>query len=390
LPPGILDDWLEALFGNLLAQEPPARTWLFILDQTYVGHQSRRMHNTFSTAHRGRRQQHPCRHRRHKKKAQHQRYCHCLVCGLLITPSGVRLPVWRPYYTPAYAAQHGRPYRKQTELAADLIDALRVPVGAEVVVLGDAAFDADVVWAACRRRHFLFIVSMNHDRRLAGPKPRPRVTARAADWTANDYVPVRLTPGTGRYVAQRRAAACRTGLRRKTRVFWVHDETLEVFHVGTARVLYSTMHPPPAGQPVTVQKVLLSNDHQRPVTELIELYDLRWQIELFFKECKSTLGLARYRFEDFRCVVGWVNLCLLAFRYLEWYRLQKLRGSAGQAAEQKRWQWQRSHGLSQAVRQDVEREDVRALLAMLEEPEGSRRVLALLRQAVQKEYRQAG
>jgi hypothetical protein len=32
------------------------------------------------------------------------------------------------------------------------------------------------------------------------------------------------------------------------------------------------------------------------------LYSLRWQIELTFKELKSTLGLHQYQFREFQCV----------------------------------------------------------------------------------------
>ena len=48
---------------------------------------------------------------------------------------------------------------EQTELAAELIDQLRVPDGARVVVLGDAAFDAAPILAACHKRHFGWIVT---------------------------------------------------------------------------------------------------------------------------------------------------------------------------------------------------------------------------------------
>ena len=48
----------------------------------------------------------------------------------------------------------------------------------------------------------------------------------------------------------------------------------------------------------------------RPVATLVELYDLRWQIERFFKELKSTLGLAQYRFRQFVKVEGWTQACL--------------------------------------------------------------------------------
>ena len=390
LPAAVRQDWLEAAWGNLLADEPPPGTWVFILDQTYCGHQSARMENGYTTSPRGkRRKRSDVKDKRQKRKRQPQSYCHCFVCGLLLTPSGLRLPVFRSYHTKAYCAQRGWAYRKQTELAAALIDELRVPPQAEVMVLGDTAFDADVVLAACQRRRFGWIVAMNGDRVCAGATPRPKVTTRATTWTAQDYLPVRLTPGQGRYVAQRRSAACRTGLRRKSRQFWVHAETLDVYHVGTARVLFSTMQPVPAGKPVVVQKVLLTSDQRRSVADVVELYDLRWQIELFFKECKQTLGLARYRLRDFAAVESWVSLCLLAFVYLEWYRREQLRAGPATRTEQRRWQWQRSHGLTLAVRQDLERQELEMLQEELATPDGVAQLCQRLRRAIQREYRVA-
>ena len=39
-----------------------------------------------------------------------------------MTPGGWRLPLYRSYYTQAYCTQRGWAYRKQTELAATLIE----------------------------------------------------------------------------------------------------------------------------------------------------------------------------------------------------------------------------------------------------------------------------
>jgi hypothetical protein len=389
LPSGVAADWLEALFGNLLVEEPQEGTWLFLLDQTYCGHQSSRLENSYSTAHRGRRQKHEAKNKRKKKKQQKQSYCHCFVMGLLLTPSGLRLPVWLPYYTKEYCAQHGRQYRTQPQIAAELIDRLRVPEKAGVVVVGDTAFDAEPIQAACSRRQFKWVVPMNHDRRLAGPEPRPQVQLLADNCTAEQYVPVRLTPGQGPYVAQRRAAACRVGPKAKTRTYWVHEERCLVHNVGQTRVLFSTSQAIVKGQPVKVQKILLSNDLERRIEDIIEIYDLRWQIELFFKECKSVLGLADYKFKWFKEVEGWVNGCLLAFLYLEWYRLQMLQQSKDSPAERDRWRWQRSHGLTLAVQQDVQREDILVMLEMTQSPEGLAHLQELLRQALPKEYRKA-
>jgi hypothetical protein len=390
LPAGVAADWLGALFGDLLSNEPAKGTWLFLLDQTYCGHQSSRLENSYSTAHRGRRQKHDRKNKRKKRKQQKQSYCHCFVMGLLLTPSGVRLPVWLPYYTKDYCKQYGQPYRTQPQIAAALIDQLRVPQGARVVVVGDTAFDATPILAACSRRQFKWLVPMNHDRRLCGPEPRVQVQSLAANYTFEQYVPIRLTPGVGPYVAQHRAAACRVGPKAKTRTYWVHEERCDVHNVGKARVFFSTSQTIVKGQPVKVQKILLSNDLERSTEDIIEIYSLRWQIELFFKELKSVLGLADYVFKWFNEVQGWVNGCLLAFMYLEWYRLQMLQQTKDSPAERERWRRQRSHGLALAVQQDVESEDILVMLEMTQTREGLAHLQQLLREALPKEYRKAG
>ena len=52
---------------------------------------------------------------------------HCFVMGLLITPSGIRLPFSVSYYTEAYCKAKKIAHRKQTELAAQLIRQLPLP-----------------------------------------------------------------------------------------------------------------------------------------------------------------------------------------------------------------------------------------------------------------------
>ena len=47
--------------------------------------------------------------------------------GLLITPSGIRLPFSVSYYTEAYCKAKKIAHRKQTELAAQLIRQLPLP-----------------------------------------------------------------------------------------------------------------------------------------------------------------------------------------------------------------------------------------------------------------------
>lgn len=387
LDAAVMSGLLSGLGAKLLALEAnKTGKWLFILDQTYCGQQGKKTENTYSTAHRGRRQKHAPKDKRKKKKKQAQKSCHCFVFALLITPSGYRVPFFKSYYTEAYCRKYQKTYRKQTELAGELIRTLSVPDEADVVVLGDTAFDAEPVHSACASRRFSSIVSMNGERVLSGPKPRPKVASLVDGFSPKQFVPVRLVPGQGAYVPQRRVAACRIGPKVKSRTFYVHQERLPVQALGEVRVVFSRQTRPQQGQPVEAQKILITNDRKLSVRQIVELYDLRWQIELFFKELKSTLGFHQYRFEKFACVQRWAELCLTAFLYLEWYRATRLRRNL--TDQQRRW-WtaQRSHGLCQAIRQQVDRHDLKTIECYLESKRGLRKLKQLVRRACPPEFR---
>lgn len=378
---------LDACAGLLLKAEAQKQgTWLFILDQTYCGQQGRLTENTFS---RGNYRRRPKKSQR-KQKKHARRSCHCFVHGLLLTPSGLRIPCCRFYYTQDYCKAKGLTYRKQTELAAALIEQLLVPAGAEVVVLGDTAFEAKVIRQACAQRNFTWIVPINPERVLAGAAPRPKVKSLAEGLSASHFEAVRLVPGQGVYAAQRRAARCRLGPKAKARTFYVHEERRAVHNVGPVLLVFSTKEQPPADQRVCVQKVLMTNGLALKAAEVVALYDLRWQIEIFFKELKSTLGFDRYRFRSFAKVEGWVQACLVAFCYLEWYRARQL-ARRDQSDERKRWwRWQRSYGLALAVVAKAEEDDLARLWRWSATPTGLRKLRRRLRQALPLEYRWDG
>lgn len=368
--------------------------WLLIVDQTYCTQQGLKTENTFSHGQKAK----SGKERRRRKKLARRR-CHCFVMGLLITPSGLRLPLYRSYYTQEYLKQKNQrrgqrnlpplAYRKQTELAAELVHTAPVPKKAKVVVLGDTAFDAEVLQEACRKEGYSWIVSMNQERVLEGKKPRPKVWSLASALPARRFATVKLTPGKGRHVAQRRVAACRIGRKAKTRTFYVHPKRLTVSSVGEVQVVFSTMIQPQSGKPVEIQKVLMTNDLTLSAAQIVELYDLRWQIELFFKELKSTLGFHQYRFRKFEKVERWVELCLITFLYLEWHRAEKLARRDLSDKQKQWWRWQRSHGLCVAVRQETEEKELDRLADYTKTKGGLRKLKRILRAARPLEQRQA-
>src|SRR5262249_8326219 len=143
------EDWslLGTLAGLLLEQEGRRDgLWFFLIDQTYVGQQGHHTENTFSRAN-----YRPRAKKGNRKQKRHPRpSCHGFVMGLLLPPGGLRIPCCRCYYTKGYCPSRQTKYRKQTELAAELIRQVAVPAGAAVVVLGDTAFEAKVVRRACQ------------------------------------------------------------------------------------------------------------------------------------------------------------------------------------------------------------------------------------------------
>jgi hypothetical protein len=383
---GLSRDWrmLELLAEQLLQMESRrSGVWIFIVDQTYNGQSGSKTENTFSRAnYRPRSKQ---SNRKQKKWAK--RSCQGFVLGLLISPSGYRIPSCRCYYTKDYSKKKGMIYRTQTEWGAELIRQAPIPTGARAMVLGDTAFDAECIRAACAERGFTWIVPVNPERVLAGRKSRRKVRSLVADLTAKDFEAYELQPGRGEGRAHRRLSRFRVGRKAKTRTYYVHGEQRDVHSVGKTLLVFSTKEAPKARQAVSVQKILMTNDTRLTAAEVVNLYDLRWQIELFFKELKSTLGFAGHRFQQFTKVEGWTQVCLIAFVYLEWRRARALRQRDLPDAERRFWDCQRTYGGCQAVRQYAEAHDLMKLHAWLRTATGRRKLRRALQQARPLEYR---
>ena len=224
-------DWelLDAAAYQLLRLESRSRTWSLLPDQTHVGQSGIKTENTFR---RGTHRPRTKNAQRHQKKTP-RRSCHAFVMALLLTPSGYRIPMCRCYFTKTYAAANGWTYHTQTQLAAELIRRPPIPAAAEVVALGDTAFDAEVMRAACAARGYSWVVPMNPGRVPAGPNGnRPRVRSLAAGLSAKDVQAVRLDPGQGEGRRQRRPSRYRVGPEVKRRTYHVHGEHRDIHSVG--------------------------------------------------------------------------------------------------------------------------------------------------------------
>jgi hypothetical protein len=302
----------------------------------------------------------------------------------------VRIPFSLPFHTREYCKKKGLKHRTTAELAAELIRQLPLPEGAKVVVLGDTAYDAEVVRQACQDRGYSWIFPCNPERVLAGPKgKRPKVRSLLKDWASWSKQTLRLAPAQGPYAVYRRLSPHRIGPKIKPRTYYVHQEKRNVHSVGEVRLVFSTMKNQLRAATPDDVKILMTNDPRLSIRDVIELYSLRWQIELFFKELKSTFGFHQYQFQKFESVEGWSQLALTAFMYLEWYRVQQLSRRSLSDEERRWWQQQRTHGLCQAVRLASQQGELHYIAERLETPGGIAKLKRMIRDSFAPEYRAA-
>ena len=233
------------------------------------------------------------------------------------------------------------------------------------------------------------LTPVNAERVLAGRKPRPKVRSLVSGLRPDQFHTIRLLPGEGELAVYRRVSRYRIGSKVKPRTYYVHQERRDVHSVGEVQLVFSTRKSPKQTGKVEVEKILMTNNLKLATRTIGELYTLRWQIELFFKELKSTLGMDQYRFRKFERVRGWVQMALITFLYLEWYRARQIACRDLPKKEKRWWERQRTHGLCQAIRQQAERAELQYIAERLQTQGGIRRLQRELEHACPAERRPA-
>ena len=159
--------------------------------------------------------------------------------------------------------------------------------------------------------------------------------------------------------------------------------------VGRVQLIFSTMKRKLKKATPDDVKILMTNAMDLSVTEVIEMYSLRWQIELFFKELKSTFGFAQYSFEKFQAVEAWVEIAITGVLFLEHERAKRLKDRRLSKETRRWWEAQRLHGLCIAYRQECEERELKYLSDRLKTPGGITKLKRLLTAALPPEYRNA-
>ena len=94
----------SVLRQDLLEREVADGLFVFLLDATLASQAGKKTENTYST---GNRKRGPGKGRRYGKNKRAAKNCHSFTMGLLITPSGMRIPFCKPYHTREYCKREG-------------------------------------------------------------------------------------------------------------------------------------------------------------------------------------------------------------------------------------------------------------------------------------------
>lgn len=272
----------------------------------------------------------------YKEKAKNKKgkstKAHTFLMGLLITETGVRIPVpRRTYYTKTYCKKRRRVHRTQQQLAELMIRDLTrlLPEDVDLVVLADEYFEGKRLFGLCKKLGHTFIVPVDSRRTFSDEKGRwqgKTLHQRGRSLTKRAYKEVVLVRGQEETASYRRQELRRAGPK-DTRRYRVAHETRDVTKLGPAQVVYSWKCPvfqPKRDASGESFKVLVTTDVELPAEKVVEWYELRWQVETWFRELKSHLGMADFCGQDFGAFERHVDLVMLAFASQEWRRTELL------------------------------------------------------------------
>jgi SRSO17 transposase len=237
----------------------------------------------------------------------HQYVCAIVVFRDYVLPYGIRL-----YVKQAHCAALERPFRKTTELAAQLIREFTPPAGVKVVVLFDAYYLCRTVVQACREPCCHFASTLTSHRTLC-----------TQGW--------KLKAGRyGRNLFRRRRTETRVidKPHGSARYRYVDARWLQVSHLGVLQVVFSRKG--------AARKILglVTDDPELSAAGLIQTYDKRWTIEPWVKDLKQLLGLGQYQNRPYRAAVIHRHLVCFAYALLTHLRIARY-GAQGQRTRKK-------------------------------------------------------
>jgi len=232
---------------------------------------------------------------------------HQYVCALLhfrgqVIPWGLRL-----YVKKELCPNLGQPFRKTTQLAADLIREFTAPKGVRVRVLFDSYYLCPAVVSACRDQGFHYVSSLKNNRNLfRGNHKLKTGTYSKTLFRKHKKISFQIAKPDG-----------------KATYTYVDAGWLQVSGIGQAHVVFSKKNHD--------RRILglVTDDPSLSARQMIHTYNDRWRIEVYFKDGKQLLGLGQYQNLSLEAAVTHLHLVCFAQALLTHLAIQR-HGAQGQ------------------------------------------------------------
>jgi len=268
--------------------------------------------------------------------------CHFFVMGILYFPdTGARIPLPRRLYrTKSYCRKHGYKYRTQIQLAENMMRYANLPDDMEVIVLFDTFFSSESFIKLLRRKGYHFVCSVKYNRVVlaTGKQLKAIIEQRISKGQLNTRVDVRVPSKRSRY-------GHKSAQRYETKKYVTYTEKFSISKMGDVQIVFSRK----ADDEKSLMKYIATDMLSLTTHQILMIYSYRWQIELFFKELKSYLGLSDYQVLSFRSIIRHVDIVIMAFMYLEHLRLCKLKKNP----TDKHWLYARTLQMSYVLQHEV-------------------------------------
>ena len=294
---------------------------------------------------------------------------HCFLMGILITHEGVIIPL--PRYTcypkKSGSGLPGRPSKAtQQDLAVQMLkDLLKLlPKCIQLVVCADEYFEGKKLTRLAKRRGVVFIAPVDTNRCFADDGKPDRsngrnIHDRGRRLQLKTFSQVDLVRGVESTVSYRRYSERKAGPK-DYRTYYVRHEARTVAGLGTVMVVYSWKCPIHERSKKNFDemtfKVLVCSDPSWSGAEIVEWYEIRWQVEVFFRLIKQELGLGDYEGQDLRAFERHVDTVLLSFLYLEMKRVDILESPYTKEEVREKARYARTRGIQEFVRAEANQE----------------------------------
>lgn len=236
---------------------------------------------------------------------------HCAVFLALLF-GDVTIPLdLKPYISKEKCEEERLEFHTKNELAAEMLRAVELPKRVRVTLLFDCWFLNPTVISAAKERKFHYISYLRSNRNMilkSGKKVKVRDHARVARYQPLNYCP----RGHVGHAECHQLVVTLSSLKSKFKVVLVRSA------MKKGKI---------------TEKYLVTDQLSLPMVTVVERYDLRWEIECFFRDGKQEGGISGYQMHSLMGVVRHLyasTIATLALIYLKLTQEEKSFATLGE------------------------------------------------------------